>query len=62
MALLPRDRGRFPGSGGYAVAKGTNLTVKVSADKADGGGKLEKAWGPYIIADGAIIASHVYNI
>lgn len=50
-----RDRGRFPGSGGYAVAKGTNLTVKVSAAKADGSGKLDKTWGPNVIADGAII-------
>lgn len=49
------DRGRFPGSGGYAVAKGDNVTVKVSALKADGSGILEKMWGPNIIADAAII-------
>lgn len=51
-----RDRGRFPGSGGYAVTKGDIVTVKVSALKsADGGGSLEKTWGPNVIADGAII-------
>lgn len=50
-----RDRGRFPSSGGYAVAKGDNVTVKVSALKADGSGALEKTWGPNIIAEGAII-------
>ena len=50
-----RDRGRFPGSGGYAVAKGDSVTVKVSALKAEGSGTLEKTWGPNIIADGAII-------
>jgi hypothetical protein len=49
-----RDRGRFPGSGGYAVAKGTKITVKAIADKA-AGGTLEKTWGPNTIADGAII-------
>jgi len=50
-----RDKGRFPGSGGYAIAKDTKVTVKVSADKADGSGKLEKTWGDNVIADGAII-------
>jgi hypothetical protein len=50
-----RDRGRFPGSGGYAVEKGANITVKASADRADGSGKLVKDWGPEVIADGAII-------
>lgn len=50
-----RDRGRFPGSGGYAVAKGDNVTVKVSALKANGSGTLEKTWGPNTVADGAII-------
>ena len=50
-----RDRGRFPGSGGYAVAKDSNVTVKASAAKADGSGTLEKSWGPNLIADGAII-------
>jgi hypothetical protein len=50
-----RDKGRFPGSGGYAIAKGTNVTVKVSAEKADGSGTLTDTWGPNVIADGAII-------
>jgi hypothetical protein len=50
-----RDRGRFPGSGGYAMPQGGNVTAKVSAFKADGSGVLEKTWGPNIIADGAII-------
>jgi hypothetical protein len=50
-----RDRGRFPGSGGYTVAKGDNITVTVSASKARGNGTVNKTWGPNIIADGAII-------
>jgi hypothetical protein len=50
-----RDRGRFPGSGGYSVAKGDNVTVKVGAAKEDGTGTLEKTWGPHVIADGAIV-------
>lgn len=49
-----RDRGRFPGSGGYAVAKGDNVTVEVRAlDKAKA--EVVQTWGPSIIADGAII-------
>ena len=32
-----------------------NVTVKVSALKANGSGTLEKTWGPNIVADGAII-------
>jgi hypothetical protein len=50
-----RDRGRFPGSGGYAVAKGDEITVKANAAKAEGSGTVEKTWGPHVIADGAII-------
>ena len=53
-----RDRGRFPGSGGYAVAKGEEVTVKVSALKANATNSddtIEKKWGPNVIADGAII-------
>jgi hypothetical protein len=50
-----RDRGRFPGSGGYAIAKDTIVKVKASAAKADGSGTLEKTWGPNPVADGAII-------
>jgi hypothetical protein len=50
-----RDRGRFPGSGGYAIAKDTIVKVKASAAKADGSGTLEKTWGPNPVADGGII-------
>lgn len=50
-----RDPGRFPGSGGYPVKKGDNVTVKVSAQKRDATDRLEKTWGPNLIADGAII-------
>jgi hypothetical protein len=50
-----RDKGRFPGSGGYAIAKGTNVTVKATAEKADGSGTLTKTWGAHTIADGAIV-------
>lgn len=51
-----RDRGRFPGSGGYAVAKGDNITVKVSALNSDNTKPpIQKTWGPHTIADGAII-------
>jgi hypothetical protein len=50
-----RDRGRFPGSGGYAIKKGETVTVKVRADKVDGQAAMEKTWGPEVIGDGAII-------
>lgn len=51
-----RDPGRFPGSGGYPVKKGDNVSVKVSALKSDHTNTtLEKPWGPHLIADGAII-------
>lgn len=52
-----RDRGRFPGSGGYALQKGDTVTVKVSALKNNdpANGTLEKVWGPNIIGEGAII-------
>jgi hypothetical protein len=52
-----RDRGRFPGSGGYAIAKDAEITVKASALKNNdsNNGTLEKEWGPHKIADGAII-------
>jgi hypothetical protein len=52
-----RDRGRFPGSGGYAVSKDKQITVKASALKNNdpNNGVLEKTWGPHTIADGAII-------
>jgi hypothetical protein len=51
-----RDPGRFPGSGGYPVKKGDNVTVKVSARRSDGTSSvLEKTWGANLIADGAII-------
>jgi hypothetical protein len=51
-----RDRGRFPGSGGYAVAKDTVVKVTATAEKADGSTpNMVKSWGPEPIADGAII-------
>jgi hypothetical protein len=51
-----RDPGRFPGSGGHAVASGSEVTVEVTADnKTAGQPQLKKTWGPNLIADGAII-------
>jgi hypothetical protein len=51
-----RDPGRFPGSGGYAVASGFEVMVEVTANnKTAGQPLLSKTWGPNLIADGAII-------
>ena len=40
------DRGRFPGSGGYAVAKGTNLTVKSAQPRQTAAANWIKRQGP----------------
>jgi hypothetical protein len=48
-------RGRYPGSGGYAVTSGATVKVECSADLAVGGGNKIETWGPHTIADGAII-------
>jgi hypothetical protein len=51
-----RDRGRFPGSGGFAVQKGDVVSVKVSAkDAIDAKKEVEDDWGPETIGEGAII-------
>lgn len=51
-----RDRGRFPGSGGFAVKKGDMVTVKVSAkDSIDASKEVTYEWGPEVIGEGAII-------
>lgn len=50
-----RDRGRFPAWGGYAMKTGDKVTVKVSAERADGTGQADDVWGPEVIGEGAII-------
>jgi hypothetical protein len=51
-----RDRGRFPGSGGFAVQKGEVVSVKVSAkDSIDTNPEVKYEWGPEIMGEGAII-------
>jgi hypothetical protein len=50
-----RDPGRFPGSGGYTVAAGSDVTVEVKADTNNPAAPLVKTWGPNLIGEGAII-------
>jgi hypothetical protein len=50
-----RDPGRFPGSGGYTVNSGATVKVVCTATAKGGGALKTQAWGPNVIADGAII-------
>ena len=52
------DPGRFPRTGGYAVAAGTEVEVHLEALDA-GNQKLHAKWGPHTIAGGAIIDLHL---
>jgi hypothetical protein len=49
------DPGRFPGAGGYAVSSGATVKVVCTAATAADGAVKTEAWGPNVIADGAII-------
>ncbi|MDG2532847.1 hypothetical protein P6144_04255 [Sphingomonas sp. HITSZ_GF] len=52
---LLRDRSRFPGSGGYVVTPGVPIQVRLAWTKSDGTVLLSPAWGPYALADRAIV-------
>jgi hypothetical protein len=51
------DPGRFPRTGGYAVAAGTVVELHLEA-AAEGDQTLQKKWGPHTIAGGAIVDLH----
>lgn len=52
---LLRDRSRFPGSGGYVVPPGVPLAVRLAWTKPDGTVLESPVWGPYALADRAIV-------
>lgn len=52
---LLRDRSRFPRTGGYVVTPGTPIQVRLSWTKTDGTVIVSPAWGPYALADRAIV-------
>lgn len=54
LAYFIRDRHRFPPSGGYVVAPGGPYEVRLEGKDA-AGNPLSAGWGPYAIAQGAII-------
>jgi len=52
---LLRDRSRFPASGGYVVTPGVLIQVRLSWTKADGTVITSPVWGPFALADRAIV-------
>jgi hypothetical protein len=54
LRYILSDRGRFPGFGGHAVAPNTE-TLVVLQGRDQAGALLEVSWGPFKLADGAIV-------
>jgi hypothetical protein len=57
MRYFLADPGRFPRTGGYAVAAGTVVELLLEG-RTGGNQPLQEKWGPHTIAGGAIVDLH----